>query len=291
MKLLKLLTVIGASVLTLSACIEDKTITEALSQPEAVLYKHDTNQILVANINGDPSAKDDNGFISIYGANGDLVQKAFIDGKSKDFTLNGPKGMAISGDVLWVADIDAVRKFDPATGAYLGSIKIKNATFVNDIAADGTGGVVVTDSGFKPDFSNSGTDAIYHITANNKIRTLAKGSSLKNPNGITAMGDGTFAFVNFNKDGMLKVINLDGKITRSEKIPHGQLDGIELTKTGKFVITSWTLKGAFMLEKSGKMTTIIEGIKSPADLAYNLRHNAIYIPSIMQSTVNIVRLK
>ena len=34
-----------------------------------------------------------------------------------DANDNGPKGMALVGDTLWVADVDAVRAFNRKTGA------------------------------------------------------------------------------------------------------------------------------------------------------------------------------
>src|SRR2546422_7709536 len=41
----------------------------------------------------------------------------FIEGGHSGVTLNAPKGLAIRGDTLWVADIDVVRAFDARTGA------------------------------------------------------------------------------------------------------------------------------------------------------------------------------
>ena len=40
----------------------------------------------------------------------------FINGADDDITLNAPKGLALQGDTLWVADIDVVRGFDVTTG-------------------------------------------------------------------------------------------------------------------------------------------------------------------------------
>ena len=40
------------------------------------------------------------------------------------------------------------------------------------------GGVYVTDSGLKPDFSSSGTDAVYHIGKDDKVHALSKDKAL-----------------------------------------------------------------------------------------------------------------
>ena len=65
----------------------------------------------VANINGSPLGKDGNGFISRLTRDGKVDSLKFIAGGRGGAVLNAPKGMAISGDTLWVADIDAARAF------------------------------------------------------------------------------------------------------------------------------------------------------------------------------------
>ena len=86
--------------------------------------------------------------------------------------------MAIIADVLYVADIDLVRKFDRRTGKPLGSVYIDNAQFLNDMATAPDGDVYVTDTGINPDFSPAGGDAIYTIQADDVVATYAKGKEL-----------------------------------------------------------------------------------------------------------------
>src|SRR6266496_958619 len=84
---------------------------EGFLTPESVL--HDTAQDIyfVSNINGSPTAKDNNGFISRLRPDGAVENLKFIEGGKNGVTLNAPKGLALLGDTLWVADIDAVRAF------------------------------------------------------------------------------------------------------------------------------------------------------------------------------------
>src|SRR5690606_27467662 len=83
----------------------------------------------------------------------------FINGADDDITLNAPKGMALVGDTLWVADIDAVRAFDVNTGNQLASIELasQRATFLNDAVAGPDGTVYITDSGIAFDASGNVT--------------------------------------------------------------------------------------------------------------------------------------
>src|SRR5205807_742479 len=76
---------------------------------------------------------------------------------------DAPKGFAIVGDTLYVADITVVRRFDAKTGKQKDDIKIPGATFLNDLAADGAGGAWVSDTGMDASFKPTGTDAIWHI--------------------------------------------------------------------------------------------------------------------------------
>ena len=68
--------------------------------PESVL--HDTTQDIyfVSNINGSPTAKDNNGFISRVRPDGAVENLKFIEGGKNGVTLHGPKGLALWGDTL-----------------------------------------------------------------------------------------------------------------------------------------------------------------------------------------------
>ena len=125
-------------------------VSEGLSTPESVLWDATRNVWYVSNINGSPLAKDDNGYILRLSADGATMDSvAFINGADADITLNAPKGMALVGDTLWVADIDAVRAFDVTTGNTVTTLELgaQNATFLNDVAVGGDGTVYITDSG------------------------------------------------------------------------------------------------------------------------------------------------
>src|SRR5256885_8154331 len=47
-----------------------------------------------------------------------------IEGGRTGVTLHAPKGMALNGDTLWVADIDVVRAFNAKTGALVDSVSL-----------------------------------------------------------------------------------------------------------------------------------------------------------------------
>src|SRR5213594_1084877 len=132
-----------------------KMLTVAgFSTPESVLHDSTQDIYFVSNINGSPTAKDNNGFISRVRPDGAIENLKFIEGGRAGGTLNAPKGLAVAGDTLWVADIDVVRAFNARTGAPIDSVKFDSASaggggavFLNDVTVASTGAIYVTDTG------------------------------------------------------------------------------------------------------------------------------------------------
>src|SRR5438876_9853235 len=116
--------------------------------PESVKYDPDLDLYFVTNINGNPSAKDNNGFISRIRPDGPVDSLACVSGGRRGVTLTGPKGTAVVGDTLWVADIDAVRGFNKRTGAPVATVDLAKlgAKFLNDLAVGPDGALYVTDT-------------------------------------------------------------------------------------------------------------------------------------------------
>ena len=90
-----------------------------------------------------------------------------------------PRGMAISGGKLYVADITKVRVVDLASGKLVASIAVPNSVFLNDMTSDQSGKVYVTDML---------ADTIYRIDGD-KPELFLKDAMLASPNGVFADGD------------------------------------------------------------------------------------------------------
>src|SRR5258707_3087956 len=119
-----------------------RTLTvPGFSTPESVLHDSTQDIYFVSNINGSPTAKDNNGFISPVRPDGAIENLKFIEGGRAGVTLNAPKGLALLGDTLWVTDIDRIRAFNARTGALLDSVKLDSAVFLNDVAIAATGAI------------------------------------------------------------------------------------------------------------------------------------------------------
>jgi sugar lactone lactonase YvrE len=109
----------------------------------------------------------------VLSLDGKTVTQHWTDG------MDAPKGMAISGSKLYVADITKVRVVDLASGKLVASIAVPNAVFLNDMTSDQSGKVYVTDML---------TDTIYRIDGD-RSELFVKDAMLASPNGVFADGD------------------------------------------------------------------------------------------------------
>jgi len=259
-----------------------------LQTPESVLYDAAADVYLVANINGNPTATDDNGFISRIAPSGRVLSLRWIDGRRGNVTLNAPKGMAIVGNTLYVADITAVRMFDRRTGRQRRSIAIDGSTFLNDVAAGRDGSVYVTDSGLNPDFSPNGTDAVYKIARNGNVTAVARGASLKGPNGVTVLRDGRVFVVTFSQTGETYSLGMGGQPENVKTMPKGQLDGVIQTRSGALLISSWAASTVYRVDRQGNVTVAVANVPSPADIGYDSRRQRVLIPIFMENRLVIV---
>src|SRR5688572_26415285 len=102
--------------------------TAGFNVPESVRYDAELDVYYVTNINGNPSQRDNNGFIARVRADSTSVMTILVEGGkggNSGMRLNAPKGMALRGDTLFVADIDMLRMFHRRSGEYLGAVSLR----------------------------------------------------------------------------------------------------------------------------------------------------------------------
>ncbi len=265
----------------------------AFQTPESVLHDRVADVYLVSNINGDPMTKDNNGYIARVSPDGTVLEAKWIAAGVNGVTLDAPKGMAISGDVLYVSDIDAVRTFNRTTGAPMGSWPIAGATFLNDMASGQDGTIYVTDSGFKSTsegWGDSGSDALYRVGPNGDVTAVAKDPTLGRPNGV-AIEATSAVVVTFGSGEVYRIDLATGARTDLPKPPSGQLDGVEVLADGSLLVSSWEGSAVYRLDPTGRYTTAVDSVMSPADIGYDAQRGRVLIPSFMQNTIEIREVK
>lgn len=266
-------------------------LRDELQAPEAARYDTDQDVWFVANINGTPFAKDNNGYISRLNSDGKVETAKFIAGGVKNVTLNAPKGMAITGDTLWVADIDNLRGFNRRTGAPIRSVKLPGAKFLNDVAAGPDGTLYLTDTGVAADFSHPGPDRVYQVK-NGKPSVALESAKLSGPNGITYVGDklggeNQFVIVPFMGTEIVSW-SPGSKELKTIGTGPGKQDGVELLSDGRLLMTSWVDSSLFVLDK-GTATKVASGIPSGADIAYDGK-SRVLVPLLMENRIEFWEL-
>lgn len=258
-----------------------------LQTPESVLYDPVADEYLVSNINGAPTAVDGNGFISRIRPNGEVDNLKWIDGEAEGVTLNAPKGMALKGDTLFVADITAVRAFNRRTGRPLGSWEVPGSTFLNDLAVDEDGTLYVSDSGLNPDFSSSGTDAVYRFVEG-RPEVVSKSSDLDSPNGLALNGD-QLVIVGFAGSEVLSVPDMGGDVEPITDLPGGQLDGVILLGDGSMLVSSWETASVYRVpaDPDGVIETVMANVPSPADIGWDSKRDRVLIPIFNEDRIVI----
>jgi len=261
-----------------------------LATPESIQHEPQSDTYLVSNINGDPLAKDDNGFISKLSPDGTVIALKWIDGASPDVELNAPKGIGFSAGKLFVADIDVIRTFDLATGKPLAQIKVPGSTFLNDVAVAPDGTVYVSDTGLKAGKAGlepNKKDAIYKVSADGKLSTLIKGEQLGLPNGLFADATGLSVAT---WQGKLYRVSFDGKQEAINTAPGAQLDGLLHTADGQVLLSSWEKSMVYLGTADGQFSPLLADLKSPADLGYDTVRGQVLVPLFMDNAIEIQKL-
>lgn len=263
--------------------------------PESVQYDSVLDVFYVSNIDGQAGDRDGRGFIAVIPAESLGVMRVLARGGENGVTLNSPMGLAVTGDTLWVVDIDVVRGFNRRTGAPVATIDFSAAppTMLNDIAVGPNGALYVTDPGVRmaPDgtITHPGEGRIYRIT-NGVVSVVARGEALGSPNGIVWQDTtGVWLLAPLDRNEVLTWVEGDSLPKVLSKGPGGY-DGILGLRDGRVLVTSWA-DSAVHLVTHGRMTVLIPDVDSPAALGYDLRRGIIAVPRLNADKVDFFQLK
>jgi len=241
-----------------------------LKVPESVLYSKQEKLLFVANIDGQPGEKDGKGSIGKVGLDGKIIKVDWLTG------LNAPKGMAISGGSLWVADVDHMAEIDIKAGTIKRTIPIAGSEFLNDVTAAPDGRIFVSDSkGRKVYVLTNGTPSVFL-------------DNLKGPNGLLYYAASLYVL----DAGSLLKAGKDKKLETLASGMDGSTDGIEHVKGNDFLVLCWT-GVIYYVHGDGKTEQLLDTRESKvnsADIGYDAANRVVYVPTFFKNNVVAYKL-
>ncbi len=245
-----------------------------LRTPESVIYDEKRNLLYVTNVNLEPRLKDGNGFVSKIDLEGKIEELKWVEG------LNAPKGTAMAGDTLYVADINELVLIDINRGEIIRKVVIEGAGMINDITSDREGNLYISDT-------DSGK--IYKYSGGNLSIWLGEG--LDRPNGLLVEDERLLLASMGSMDLVSIDISKKQKKLLVEDINRG--DGIAWAgMKGYYFVSDWSGRIFLVNEEIGKVTlldTREEGANT-ADIYYIAEKNLLMVPTFNKNTLDAFRL-
>ncbi|MBI3399004.1 MAG: hypothetical protein HY026_07220 [Deltaproteobacteria bacterium] len=265
---------------------------EGFDTPESVAsdgtYFYVSNMGKVLN----PTAKDNDGFISKLSKDGMIVERKFLPKKGN---LNSPKGILAVNGVLYAADVDELAGFDlkKRKQVFKLSFKKEETKFLNALTKKDDNTLFL---------SSTDTNKIFEVNISGKPFYKLVIAGVKGANGLKYDADSKKLYVvgwgaDNKPDGEVGVIDMSGTTPSYKTIsPYkGFLDGIVLVDGGKKLIFSDWIKfeKAGVLKEcdiaSGKVSDVplSEPVGGPADIYYDSAAELLWIPMMMEGKVLI----
>ncbi len=246
--------------------------SNVLLTPESVCYNPVANVLYVSNINGKPTDKDGNGFISLLSLDGKVTDLRWVDG------LNAPKGMGIFNGKLYVTDIDRVALIDIKSRTIEKFYAFPEAQFLNDIAIDHNGSVYISDMM---------STRIYRID-DDKTEIWLDHKKLTNPNGLYVENDQLM--IGCNK---IVLADMQDKKMIEWLEETGGIDGLEGVGDGRYLFSDWS-GNVYLVGKDKKIEKIMDttpaGINA-ADIEFIPEKKLLLVPTFGDNRIMAYELK
>lgn len=256
-----------------------------LKMPESVVQAKN-GKIYVSEING-------------FGQDGDGQITMIENGKASLFVkgLDDPKGLVIIGQYLYVADNKRVLKIALA-GAKLGQIEVFAAAtafpetpqFLNDLEADITGNLYVSDSG---DLKGVG-GAIYKISPQGKVTLVINSKQdarILAPNGLLMDDSGNVLMEVDFVSGILYSYNMKTNVLNDVAEGFGGGDGLVHHANGNMFVSDWKNGKVYSVNLAGEVKLIKSGYQAAADIALTKDEKILMVPDMKAGELDFISLQ
>ena len=270
---------IAALLVGLSLPSEAAQIT-GLETPNSFIGDPSGKEYFISNINGEPEARDNNGFITKLNTEGKIINLKFIQGGVSEISLHAPKGMSLVGAMLYVADLDQLKGFDKTTGKLLITVSCsppsRSPVSLTDVTASPVGLLYVSDQN---------ANSIYRITPSDNYRVdlLIHDDRLAGPAGL-AVHPTTHHLIAVSWDkGKILEITPDGQLTELEAngfftSRFQNLSGVDFDQWGNMYVSDLTKGKIWRMTRDHRFQVIAEYLLAPADIGIDRTNNLILVP-------------
>ena len=236
---------------------------------ESCTFDPGRNLIIAMNAANPQNLAQNDGFASLINPDGSVHTSKWIGATRDGLTLNHPLGSAISGNTLYVADINTIRTFDLATGEPRRAIEIPGASVLNGIGVTTEGTIYVSNT--------RDPERIYRVRPDGTVGTFVEGAPLALPNGVAIDPDGNIVVVNIGTKDVL-TFNPAGQLVRTEQAAESGNDGVVVLPDGTKYTSSVRFGSVSRIRPGQPAEVIATGIPSAASMCYDSRQNQLVIP-------------
>lgn len=235
-----------------------------LQKPDSVVYDEEQDVYFVSC---------GTGVIAKIAPDGKIVAPRFIE------KLVAPRGIAIRGRELWVADGTRLHAFDRVSGERISEIFISESVMLTGIAVGRDDLLYVTDAGVRIKQSGErervGDGRVFRVDKRGEVEVATQGEELLAPNGIA--WDGT-RFVIAQSYGRELLAWTPGSRAKAIVRGPGAYDGIAVLPNGVVLVSSQHDEAIHIL-RDGELLPLFTRRPTPAGIAFDRKRNRLLVPS------------
>jgi len=238
--------------------------------PESVLYQHDQEMIFVSNLGLTKDVKNGDGFISLLSTDGDIENLYWIKG------LNDPKGLAVWGKNLYVADLDELVVIEFECAKIVKRYHFPIAKFLNDVTALSKNMIFVSDM----------LDQRIYLFNEGVITTWKKDPKLETVNGLWAEKGKLYA-----GNDTIWEIDIETLEMKELLCNTGYVDGLQKIGENEFIFSNW--EGKIFVSRNDVIFKLLDTSESKintADISFCSDLGILYVPTFNGNTIDAYKL-
>lgn len=244
------------------------SFSQLLQQPESAVYDLPRSRYLVSNYyDGRLIAIDSNGAMSV-----------FAEGKSSS------AGLHIIDDTVYVGcGGEGVLAYNLVTGEVVMDLLIPGSVLLNDVTADTSGNLYVSDPYGNKVYKIVLSDRSYSVLVNNIVW----------PNGLLFNKRLNRLLVCTSTTQKIYSVNMDdGSLTELVDVGTGHLDGLAEDNVGNIYVSSQGPEAVYRYNSdfTSPRELVASGFSGPADIYYNKWFEVLVVPNIAGNTVDFIDL-